>query len=55
MPSRLYNYFLMSWRYGRITQEQLQTAVQKGYITQEEYEQIIATPQDMVASAETTG
>lgn len=53
MASRLYNYFLMSWRYGRITQYQLQQAVEKGYITQEEYEQIISTPQDLVSSTTT--
>lgn len=45
MASRLYNYFVYCWKNGTITQEQLQQAVAKGYITQEEYEQIIAMPQ----------
>jgi hypothetical protein len=44
MASRLYPYFLMCWKNYTVTAEQLQTAVQKGYITQEECEQIISTP-----------
>jgi hypothetical protein len=44
MPSRLYAYFLMCWKNYTVTEEQLQVAVQKGYITQEEYEEIISTP-----------
>lgn len=44
MASRLYNYFLTCWINGTVTEEQLQTAVSKGYITQKEYETIISTP-----------
>lgn len=49
MASRLYGYFLMCWRNGTVTESQLQTAVSKGYITQSEYEAIIATPQETAA------
>ncbi|MBS7531380.1 XkdX family protein [Hazenella sp. IB182353] len=40
--STLYDYFAMCWRYGTVTETQLQNAVVKGYISQEEYEAIIA-------------
>lgn len=44
MASELYEYFLMRWQTNTITEEKLQNAVAKGYITQEEYETIINTP-----------
>ncbi|QQE75734.1 XkdX family protein [Brevibacillus composti] len=44
MASRLFNYFLMCWINGTVTEQQLETAVAKGYITQEEKENILATP-----------
>jgi hypothetical protein len=44
MSSRLYAYFHACWRNGTISQEQLQTATRKGYLTQEEYESIIRSP-----------
>lgn len=47
MASRLYNYFLYCWINGTITEEQLQQAVAKGYITQDEYYQIISTPRNV--------
>jgi hypothetical protein len=43
MSSRLYIYFYTCWKNGTITQEQLQTAVTKGYIAQDEYERIITS------------
>lgn len=46
MASRLYNYFLYCWINGTVTEEQLQRAVQLGYITQDEYNQIISTPRE---------
>jgi hypothetical protein len=39
-----YNFYLNMWIMRRITAEQLQTKVPK-YLTQTEYEMIIATPQ----------
>ncbi|MCH5586322.1 XkdX family protein [Shimazuella sp. AN120528] len=43
MSSRLYAYFYTCWKNGTISQEQLQTAVTKGYITQEEYDRMITS------------
>lgn len=40
------NIYLPLWIQGRMTIEQLQTAVVKDRITQDEYETIIATPQN---------
>lgn len=51
MASPLYNYFLNCWKNCGCTQQQLQNAVAKGYITQQEYDQIIATPQNCTAMA----
>lgn len=39
-----FQYFLLCWLNYTITDEQLQKAVQLGYITQEEYEIIVNTP-----------
>jgi hypothetical protein len=39
-----YNYFLMCWKNGTVTKSQLKTAVQKGYLTPEEYESITGEP-----------
>lgn len=44
MASRLFNYFLMCWVCGTVTEQQLETAVVKGYITEEEKQNILATP-----------
>lgn len=44
MSSTYYNFFLNMWIMRKITSDQLQTKVPK-YITQVEYEMIIATPQ----------
>lgn len=44
MASLLYNYFLSCWINYTITDEQLQKAVSKGYITYDEYLTIINTP-----------
>jgi hypothetical protein len=46
MASRLFNYFLMCWINGTVTDSQLQTAVDKGYITATEKQDIEATPQN---------
>jgi hypothetical protein len=43
--SRLYNYFLSSWKNHTIDETGIQNAVTKGYLTQEEANDIIATPQ----------
>lgn len=40
-----YNFILNMWVMGRYTPTQVQTAVTKGYITQEEANAILATPQ----------
>lgn len=54
MASRLYGYFLSSWKNQTIDEAGLQIAVSKNYITQAEYETIIATEQyNMVNSEET--
>ena len=44
MSTVYYNYFLNMWVMRRITAEQLQTKVPK-YLTQEECDMILATPQ----------
>lgn len=44
--SRLYNYFLDCWKNRTVIEVQLQNAVTKGYITQDEYNIIITTPQN---------
>lgn len=36
-----YDYFYDCWQNGTVTQEELGIAVQKGWITQEEYEDIV--------------
>lgn len=46
MASRLFNYFLMCWINGTVTEAQLETAVSKGYITEQEKQDIMATPQN---------
>ncbi len=43
--SRLYEYFKWRWYYRTIEIEQLEKAVTKTYITQQEYEQIIESEQ----------
>ncbi|MDR9504781.1 XkdX family protein [Brevibacillus agri] len=45
MASRLYPYCLMRWESGAWGDEQLTTAVTKGYITGEEKTEIMAQPQ----------
>lgn len=40
-----YAFYLNMWIMRKVTVEQLQLAVTRGYLTQEEYEMIIATPQ----------
>lgn len=40
----LYNFIRNMWVMGRYTPEQVQSAVPKGYITQEEAAEILATP-----------
>jgi hypothetical protein len=44
MTSRLYAYFLSSWKNYTIDETGIQNAVTKGYLTQEEADTIIATP-----------
>jgi len=41
----MYGFILNMWIMGRITATQVQTYVTKGYITQEEANMILATPQ----------
>ncbi|MGA9175127.1 MAG: XkdX family protein [Thermoactinomyces sp.] len=56
MASRLFTYFLLRWQTDTITEEQLQNAVAKGYITQDEYQTIIETPKyNEVQSLDQTG
>ena len=43
----MYETLLRMWRKGKITQAKLQEAVEKGWITQAQYEYIIAQPQDL--------
>ncbi|MDN4093588.1 XkdX family protein [Brevibacillus agri] len=45
MASRLYEYCLMRWQSGAWGEEQLTNAVQKGYITEEEKQDIMTHPQ----------
>ena len=40
----MYNTLLRMWINGKITEAKLQKAVTLGWITQEQYETIIATP-----------
>jgi len=44
MATVYYNFYLNMWIMRRITAEVLQTKVPK-YLTQEEYDMVIATPQ----------
>lgn len=44
MASRLFNYFLMCWINSTVTEAQLTTAVSKGYLTDQERQDIVATP-----------
>lgn len=39
-----YNFLYNMWIMGKLTETQVQNAVTKGYITQDEANQIIATP-----------
>lgn len=41
----LYNFIRNQWVMRRYTAEQVQTAVTKGYISQTEADEILATPQ----------
>ncbi|CAJ1001044.1 XkdX family protein [Brevibacillus aydinogluensis] len=45
MASKLYSYCLMRWQSGAWGEDQLTTAVQKGYITENEKTEIITNPQ----------
>lgn len=42
----MYNFILGMWQAGRVTEEQVRSYAQKGFITQEEADQILATPQE---------
>ncbi|MDC0761708.1 hypothetical protein POF51_13460 [Brevibacillus sp. AG] len=44
MASRLFNYFLMCWVCKSVDEENLSNAVAKDYITEEEKQNIMATP-----------
>lgn len=46
MASRLYKYLLSSWLNCTLSEEQVQNAVLKGYITQEEADTIKSTPRN---------
>lgn len=39
-----FNYFLMCWMWGTVTEAQLSQAVTKGWITDDQRQAIIATP-----------
>lgn len=41
----MYNFILNMWIMGRYSETQIQAAVSKGYITQQEANMILATPQ----------
>lgn len=45
MASRLFNYFLMCWINDTVTEAQLTAAVSKGYLTGQEKQDIMATPE----------
>lgn len=49
MASRLYSYCLMRWESGAWGEEQLTTSVEKGYITEEEKQEIMTHPQQTAA------
>ena len=40
-----YQFYLNMWIMHRVTETQLQLAVTRGYLTQAEYDMIVATPQ----------
>lgn len=48
MKSAEYNLFLRNWINNRATGEQIQKAIEKGYITQEEAEEIMANPRNQI-------
>jgi len=41
----MYQFILNMWVFGRVTEEQVNSYVGKGFITQDEANQILATPQ----------
>lgn len=43
MNINYFNYFLMCWMWGTISEAQLTTAVKRGYITEEQKQAIIAS------------
>jgi hypothetical protein len=47
MSATWYNIYLPLWIQSKMTIAQLQTALSKGRITQEEYDKIVATSQDV--------
>lgn len=46
MSTTWYNIYLPLWVTGQMTEEQLQTALAKGRVTEPEYNTIVATPQN---------
>lgn len=45
MEKNMYPFLLNLWVFCRVTEEELQVIVDKGFITQQEMNQIVATPQ----------
>jgi uncharacterized XkdX family phage protein len=45
----MYGFILNMWVFGRIKEDDVNTFVEKGYITEQEASQILATPQDATA------
>lgn len=43
----MYDYLLRLWKQGRLTETQLQAAVDKSWITAEQQQTILATPKDV--------
>ena len=41
----MYQFLLRQWKLGKVTEANLETAVSKGWITEEEKMQILVTPQ----------
>lgn len=42
----MYKFLLLQWKAGKVTAENLSQAVLKGWISEEEKEQMLATPLD---------
>ncbi|WP_170169224.1 hypothetical protein [Mesobacillus subterraneus] len=46
MENNMYQFVLNMWVFGKVTETQVNNYTTKGFITEQEAQQILATPQD---------